>query len=65
MAGTSTETCLHHWVIEPPNGTFSQGRCKRCGVDREFRNSSEDQQWDRDNFSLRGNSGNRGRKRAS
>jgi hypothetical protein len=51
--------CSHHWVIETPNGTFSGGRCKRCGVTREFRNSSEEVQWDKDSFSLRGPRGRR------
>lgn len=53
--------CRHHWVIDTPNGTFSAGRCKLCGVDKEFRNSSEDLMWDSDSFSLNG-SRYRGRK---
>ena len=24
------ETC--HWVIEPPNGPVSMGKCKKCGT---------------------------------
>ena len=56
--------CRHHWVIETPNGAVSGGRCKRCGIDREFRNSSEDLMWDSDSFSLNG-SRYRGRKAAS
>ncbi|MCC7365445.1 MAG: hypothetical protein IT303_13850 [Dehalococcoidia bacterium] len=46
--------CRHHWVIETPNGSQSQGRCKRCGANKEFRNSSEDMMWDSDSFSLNG-----------
>ncbi|MBI2765701.1 MAG: hypothetical protein HYX53_07305 [Chloroflexi bacterium] len=46
--------CRHHWVIETPNGAVSGGRCKRCGVAREFRNSNEDLMWDSDSFSLNG-----------
>ena len=53
--------CRHHWVIDTPNGAVSTGHCKRCGVDRDFRNSSEDQTWDADSFSLNG-SRYRGRK---
>jgi hypothetical protein len=52
--------CRHHWVIETPNGAVSQGRCKRCGVGREFRNSSEEAQWDREGFSLSGSRRRRG-----
>ena len=46
--------CPHHWVIDTPNGSLSGGRCKRCGITREFRNSSEDLMWDSDSFSLNG-----------
>jgi hypothetical protein len=37
--------CVHHWSIEPPNGTISIGRCKICGDTREFRNSFEYSSW--------------------
>ena len=60
----ATAMCRHHWVIDTPNGAVSGGRCKRCGVIREFRNSSEDLMWDSDSFSLNG-SRYRGRKAAS
>lgn len=56
--------CRHHWVIDTPNGAVSGGRCKRCGVDRQFRNSSEDLMWDSDSFSLNG-SRYRGRRNSS
>lgn len=46
--------CRHHWVIDTPNGAVSGGKCKRCGVDKQFRNSSEDLMWDSDSFSLNG-----------
>ncbi|MGE3076782.1 MAG: hypothetical protein AB7N24_07950 [Dehalococcoidia bacterium] len=60
----STTLCRHHWVIETPNGSVSAGRCKRCGIDREFRNSAEEPMWDNDSFSLNG-SRYRGRRAAS
>lgn len=53
-AETLDISCRHHWVIDTPNGAVSGGRCKRCGVDKEFRNSSEDMMWDSDSFSLNG-----------
>ena len=37
--------CTHHWVIEPPNGAVSKGRCKDCGEIQEFRNSFEYSSW--------------------
>ncbi len=56
--------CRHHWVIETPNGSLSSGRCKRCGLAKEFRNSAEDPLWDNDSFSLNG-SRYRGRRASS
>lgn len=37
--------CTHHWVIEPPNGAVSVGKCKTCGISQEFRNSFEYSSW--------------------
>ena len=34
--------CRHHWLIEPPSGPTSHGRCKRCGEERYFINSTAD-----------------------
>jgi hypothetical protein len=59
--GTPSLLCRHHWVIETPNGATSHGSCKRCGVQREFRNSTEDLLWDSDGFNL-GNGRYRGKK---
>jgi hypothetical protein len=53
-SSSTSAICRHHWVIETPNGALSGGRCKRCGVAREFRNSNEDLMWDSDSFSLNG-----------
>jgi len=64
LDGVSSALCRHHWVIETPNGAVSSGRCKRCGVHKEFRNSAEDPLWDNDSFSLNG-SRYRGRRAAS
>jgi hypothetical protein len=33
--------CKHHWIIEPPSGETSMGRCKLCGAARGFRNYIE------------------------
>ena len=41
-------TCQHHWVIATPRGAMSEGRCKRCGEEREFRNSAHDYVWEGD-----------------
>jgi hypothetical protein len=41
----TAEGCVHHWVIDPPNGAVSKGRCKACGEEREFRNSFEYSSW--------------------
>ena len=34
-----TDACTHHFLIEPPSGPVSQGRCRFCGDERDFRNS--------------------------
>jgi hypothetical protein len=49
-AGATTEvevpSCQHHWLIETPHGSTSHGRCKRCGEERDFRNSASDHLWE-------------------
>jgi hypothetical protein len=41
-------TCAHHWVIASPDGATSAGRCKKCGLEKEFPNSAEDGLWQRE-----------------
>ncbi len=55
-ATTMTEqpSCQHHWVIASPRGAMSEGRCKRCGEEREFRNSTTDYIWDDDSTKDKG-----------
>lgn len=36
-----TTHCPHHWIIETPNGPVSKGRCRLCGAEREFSNSTD------------------------
>lgn len=43
--------CQHHWIIESPRGALSDGRCKLCGEERQFRNSTTDYIWDDDSSS--------------
>ena len=33
-------SCIHWFIIEPPNGPISMGKCKKCNEVREFYNSS-------------------------
>jgi hypothetical protein len=42
-------TCVHHWIIEAPSGRESIGRCKRCGVTKNFANSTESVMWEQTN----------------
>ena len=30
--------CVHYWIIQAPEGPTSIGRCKYCGLEREFSN---------------------------
>ncbi len=42
-------TCVHHWLIEAPNGRESVGRCSRCGTAKSFTNSTEAVMWEQTN----------------
>ncbi len=44
----SIASCTHHWVIESPNGPTSMGVCKICGLNAEFKNSTQGTGWDRE-----------------
>jgi hypothetical protein len=37
------ENC--YWIIDPPNGPVSSGKCKNCGTEKEFKNSFEYNTW--------------------
>lgn len=30
--------CVHHWLIEPPEGMESEGTCRKCGATDIFPN---------------------------
>ena len=34
--------CTHYWLIETPHGITSKGHCRRCGMNRRFRNRTPD-----------------------
>jgi hypothetical protein len=44
-----TSKCVHHWLIDAPSGRESTGTCKRCGMKREFANSTENVMWEQTN----------------
>ena len=50
-APAEAPTCRHHWLIESPRGAMSNGRCKICGEERQFRNSTADYIWEDDSSS--------------
>ena len=33
------EKCIHHWVIESAESTYSRGKCKKCNKESVFENS--------------------------
>ena len=44
--------CVHHWIIDAPEGPVSRGMCKKCGEERDFSNYLEHPgQW-QENVSL-------------
>jgi len=41
MADAATGNCIHHWVLGAPESDVVHGRCKRCGLQRDFPASVE------------------------
>ena len=41
----SVATCRHYWVIQPADGSVSNGSCQVCGETREFKNYVESATW--------------------
>jgi hypothetical protein len=46
---TRAKKCIHHWMIETPNGRESRGVCRSCGRKRAFANSTENVMWEQTN----------------
>ena len=46
---TRAKKCVHHWMIETPNGRESRGVCRNCGRKRAFANSTENVMWEQTN----------------
>ena len=44
MSGSKTmqKQCVHHWIIETPDGKTSSGKCRYCGLEKEFSNDWTD-----------------------
>lgn len=36
--------CVHHWLLERPNGATTKAVCKKCGAEREFPSAAEEQE---------------------
>ena len=41
-----TQTCVHHWIIESPDGPVSKGLCQKCGEEKEFQNYFPYSKWE-------------------
>ena len=39
---TIQKKCVHHWIIEAPEGRTSFGKCRFCGMVKEFFNDLSD-----------------------
>jgi len=35
---TKQQNCIHHWIIDTPDGQTSYGKCRICGAVTEFSN---------------------------
>ncbi|MFO8009882.1 MAG: hypothetical protein R6U89_03620 [Dehalococcoidia bacterium] len=40
--------CVHHWLIEPPEGPVSKGVCLKCGEVKEFNNYLPFSSWEKE-----------------
>lgn len=42
--------CVHHWLLQSPNGPTVRGICKLCGATKEFRTAADnlDDELERD-----------------
>lgn len=49
VATRKASNCVHHWIIDAPNGRESTGSCKHCGVEKGFSNSTESVMWEQTN----------------
>ena len=45
--------CVHHWVIDPPDGPISMGYCQKCGKVEEFPNHFAYSTWDNTSSTLK------------
>ncbi len=45
QSAPSVAVCRHHWVIQPADGPVSNGSCRVCGENREFKNYVESATW--------------------
>ena len=45
MIITDEASCLHHWIIESPNGLWSLATCKKCKKVDAFKNSLDEPLW--------------------
>ena len=34
----SNKLCIHHWILDTPNGRLSEGICRECGESKMFPN---------------------------
>jgi hypothetical protein len=41
-APATTQECHHYWIIAGVKGPVSEGRCKFCGSQKEFKNYLQD-----------------------
>ncbi len=42
------DQCHHHWLIDAAGGPTSKGICRVCGAERQFKNSLDSTEWERE-----------------
>ena len=43
------QQCVYYWIIDFPDGPISAGKCKRCGLVKQFYNCLDNSELDNDN----------------
>ena len=49
--------CTHHWVMEDSRGPMIKGKCRLCGVERQFSNVEASEPRPRRNYRGKGYDG--------
>ena len=61
MSANDASACAHNWLLDSPNGPIAHGRCGKCSLERDFRNSFPEEERKNNSDIFAGNAGRRRR----